>query len=64
MELYSTESRLKSNQRIRFTHKTRRRLESLWETVPETMKFNTSQLSPPPWVFMLQYVPSLEGIPV
>lgn len=55
MELYSTESRLKGRQRSGFIAKTRQRLENVWMTVPDTMKFNPSQPSPPPWIFMLQY---------
>ncbi|OAA57993.1 Transcription factor [Niveomyces insectorum RCEF 264] len=54
MELYSTESRLNARQRTHFIGKTCRRIEDVWTTVPDTMKFNPARPSPPPWIFILQ----------
>ncbi|KAH8897668.1 hypothetical protein GQ53DRAFT_449273 [Thozetella sp. PMI_491] len=54
MELYSTESRLSSRQRLAFIPRMRQKLDHLWKSVPDTMKFNPTLPSPPPWVFMFQ----------
>ncbi|KAH8655897.1 fungal-specific transcription factor domain-containing protein [Xylariales sp. PMI_506] len=54
MELYSTESRLSPRQRLAFIPKMQQRLGHLWKEVPSNMKFNYSQPSPPPWIFMFQ----------
>ncbi|KAK7989384.1 hypothetical protein PG989_009699 [Apiospora arundinis] len=54
VELYSSEGVLNPRQRTGFIERTRKRLDSLWKSVPETMKFNATQQPPPPWIFMLQ----------
>jgi hypothetical protein len=54
MDLYSSESRLNSRQRAKFVPRTSQRLDELFSSVPEAMKFNSSLPSPPPWVFMFQ----------
>lgn len=58
MELYSTEGRLSSRQRIGFVTRTQLRLDELWKEVPSEMKFKPAQASPPPWIFMFQCVKS------
>ncbi|KAK8049385.1 hypothetical protein PG994_011115 [Apiospora phragmitis] len=54
VELYSSEGALNPRQRMGFIARTRQRLENMWKSVPDTMKFNPTQLPPPPWIFMLQ----------
>ncbi|KAK8124555.1 fungal-specific transcription factor domain-containing protein [Apiospora kogelbergensis] len=54
VELYSSEGTLNPHQKLGFIARTRQRLDNLWESMPETMKFNANQQPPPPWIFMLQ----------
>lgn len=56
IELYSTESRLGAQKRRAFIAETQQKLKDMWDSVPDHMKFKTEAPSPPPWIFMLQYV--------
>lgn len=54
MDLYSTESRLNSRQRLGVRTRIRSRLDELWTSVPNDAKYTSGAACPAPQVFMFQ----------